>query len=158
MVQDQKPGGVVQDCNSHPGVRIVSEITGLEIFTDPLITKVFANLLNNSLRHGNHVTEIHVHAQPGNNGLVIVWEDNGAGIPINEKELIFDRGYGKNTGLGLFLVREILAITGITIIENGEPGKGARFEISLPKDRFRFVPAGKISGKISGIECDRSSG
>ena len=132
---------LVQGCKNARDTRIVSDISNIEVLADPLITKVFTNLLDNSLRHGIHVTEIYVHAQPGNNGLVIVWEDNGAGIPINEKELIFDRGYGKNTGLGLFLVREILAITGITIRENGEPGKGARFEISLPKDRYRIVPA-----------------
>jgi signal transduction histidine kinase len=45
----------------------------------------------------------------------------------------------KNTGLGLFLSREILAITGITITENGTPGKGARFEITVPEGMYRFV-------------------
>jgi len=44
-----------------------------------------------------------------------------------KKEKIFERGYGKNTGMGLFLSREIPAIT-----RNGEPGKGARFEIRVP--------------------------
>jgi signal transduction histidine kinase len=36
-------------------------------------------------------------------------------------------GFGRHTGLGLFLSREILSITGITITETGEPGKGAVF-------------------------------
>lgn len=137
----QDIGMLVQGCKSVPGTRIVSDISHIEVLADPLITNVFTNLLDNSLRHGEQVSEIHVHTETGNNGLVIVWEDNGTGIPENEKELIFDRGYGKNTGLGLFLVREILSITGITIRENGEPGKGARFEISLPQDRFRIVPS-----------------
>ena len=53
-------------------------------------------------------------------------------------ERIFERGYGKNTGLGVFLSREILSITGITITENGVPGKGARFEITVPKGMYRF--------------------
>jgi signal transduction histidine kinase len=57
-------------------------------------------------------------------------------------ERIFERGYGKNTGLGLFLSREILAITGITITENGVPGKGARFEITVPKGAYRFTGTG----------------
>ena len=56
---------------------------------------------------------------------------------MDEKERIFERGYGKNTGLGQFLAREILAITGITIAENGEPGRGARFEITVPKGQYR---------------------
>ena len=53
-----------------------------------------------------------------------------------EKEKIFDRGFGKNTGLGLTLSREILGITGITIKETGEHGIGARFEITVPKGMF----------------------
>ena len=62
-------------------------------------------------------------------------------FPAEEKEKIFERGYGKNTGLGLFLAREILSITGITIRETGKPGKGARFEIAVPKDAFHVVGA-----------------
>lgn len=44
---------------------------------------------------------------------------------------------GKNTGLGLFLSREILSITGITLTEAGDPGKGARFEITVPDGIYR---------------------
>jgi signal transduction histidine kinase len=61
------------------------------------------------------------------------------GIPVDEKEQIFERGSGKNTGMGLFLAREILTITGITIQETGEPGKGARFEMTVPKDAYRIA-------------------
>jgi signal transduction histidine kinase len=62
------------------------------------------------------------------------------------KEKIFERGFGKNTGLGLFLAREILVITGITITENGTPGKGARFEITVPKGMWRRKGADERSG------------
>ena len=68
-------------------------------------------------------------------------EDDGTGIPAEEKEKIFERGYGKNTGLGLFLTREILGITGITIRETGIPGKGARFEIAVPTAAYRLKSA-----------------
>ena len=54
--------------------------------------------------------------------------------------MIFDRSYGKDTGLGLFLVREILSITGMTIRETGESGRGARFEIHIPPEGYRFKP------------------
>ena len=70
---------------------------------------------------------------------MIICEDDGAGIPIGEKPLIFLRGYGKNTGYGLFLIREILSITGLTISETGEPGKGARFEVAVPEGKYRIV-------------------
>jgi len=42
----------------------------------------------------------------------------------------------------LFLSQEILSITGITITETGEPGKGARFEITVPKGGYRFTATG----------------
>ncbi|MFH0967312.1 MAG: ATP-binding protein [Methanobacteriota archaeon] len=74
------------------------------------------------------------------NVLTVVWEDNGIGIAEEEKETIFERGFGKNTGLGMFLIREIFSLTGITIKENGVPGKGARFEILVPSGKFRRTP------------------
>ena len=40
-------------------------------------------------------------------------------------------------GMGLFLFQEILHITGVTITETGEPGKGARCEIAVPKWAYR---------------------
>ncbi|MDD5189181.1 MAG: ATP-binding protein, partial [Methanoregula sp.] len=75
-------------------------------------------------------------------GLLIVCEDDGVGISAEDKKRLFTRGFGKNTGLGLFLSREILAITGITITENGVPGKGARFEITVPKGMWRMTRKG----------------
>ena len=70
-------------------------------------------------------------------GEVIICEDDGAGVPADEKEKIFSYGFGKNTGLGLFLSREILNITGISIKETGELHKGARFEITCPQTTIR---------------------
>jgi len=53
-------------------------------------------------------------------------------------------GFWQNTGLGLSLAREIPDITGITINESGEPGKGARFEMTVPKGAWQI--AGKVAG------------
>jgi PAS domain S-box-containing protein len=124
-----------------PLEKITLEImfSGVEIFADPLISKVFYNLMENSIRHGNHVTRIGFRFNETETGGVITYEDDGAGIPAQDKERIFRRGFGKHTGLGLFLSREILAITGITIRENGETGKGVKFEIMVPKDMFRVL-------------------
>jgi signal transduction histidine kinase len=76
-----------------------------------------------------------------------VCEDDGNGVVAKEKEKIFERGFGKNTGFGLALSREILAITGITITENGEPGKGARFEMLVPEGAYRETSCAVIPGK-----------
>jgi signal transduction histidine kinase len=56
--------------------------------------------------------------------------------------MIFERGYGKNTGLGLFLSREILSITNISIKEAGEFQHGARIEMYVPKGVYRFPRTG----------------
>jgi len=96
---------------------------GAEVFADPLIVKVFYNLIDNAVRYGGKITTIWFSAWESGSNYLIICEDDGNGIPIDEKERIFDRAFGKNTGLGLFLAREILDITGITIKETGTPGK-----------------------------------
>lgn len=111
----------------------------LEIFADPLLERVFYNLIENALRYGGEkMTGIQISQQMAGEDLVIVVEDNGTGITPQDKKKLFIKGFGKNTGLGLFLSREILAITGITIEENGEPGRGARFGIRVPRGMFRY--------------------
>jgi PAS domain S-box-containing protein len=115
---------------------------GMEVFADPLVVKVCYNLMDNAVRYGGKITTIRFYAQDHGDDHLIVCEDDGDGIPADEKEKIFEPGYGKNTGLGLFLAREILDITGISIRETGEPGTGARFEMTVPKGVWR---------KISGI-------
>jgi len=110
----------------------------IEIFADPLLQKVFYNLFENSFRYAPPFTTITISCTETGGDLSVVFEDNGAGIPEDARKHLFEHGFGENTGLGLFLSREILAITGITIMENGEPGKGARFEMTVPKGKFRF--------------------
>ena len=113
------------------------ELGDIEILADQMLEKVFYNLLDNSVRHGGNVTVVRIWSSEHNGSTTLFWEDNGTGIPYSEKEKIFDRGYGKNTGFGMFLVREVLALTGITVIETGVPGKGARFEMNVPKEACR---------------------
>ncbi len=115
---------------------------GTEVFADPLIVNVLYNLMDNAARYGGKITTIRFTAEDAGDDYLIVCEDDGDGVVAGEKEQIFDKGFGKNTGLGLALSREILDITGITIRETGEPGNGARFEMTVPKGMWRF--AGKV--------------
>ena len=124
---------------SNPAIQITDETGTLQIFADPLFEKVMYNLTDNTIRHGETATVIHVYVVTEQDNIRIIWKDNGVGVPSREKEMIFQRGYGKNTGFGLFLIREIFAITGMTIQETGEPGKGARFEINVPNGKWQFV-------------------
>jgi len=112
---------------------------GEEVFADPLVVKVFYNLMDNVVRYGKKVTTIRFSVEKSGDDHVIICKDDGDGVLAGEKLKIFDRGFGKNTGLGLALSREILAITGITIRETGEPGKGARFELTVPKGAYRLT-------------------
>ena len=131
-------------------VRFTNDCQNIEIFSDPMLENVFANLFDNAIRHGEHVTEISVWCMEAENGIVIIVEDNGAGVPLALKAKIFDKGFGKHTGFGLFLACEVLAITGISIHETGAHGKGARFEIHVPKGTFRIISGDRVCGKEAG--------
>jgi PAS domain S-box-containing protein len=121
-------------------IGVIVDRRDLEIYADPLVEKVFYNLIDNALRYGRgKMTTIRFSSHEMDTGLILVCEDDGEGISGEDKKHLFERGYGKNTGLGLFLTREILSITGIAIAETSEPGKGARFEILVPNGSYRFV-------------------
>ncbi|WP_298666254.1 histidine kinase N-terminal 7TM domain-containing protein [uncultured Methanofollis sp.] len=123
-------------------VRTEVAVGGVEVYADPLLERALYNLVDNALEHGGGVTVMKISCRPEckweGDGFTIVVEDNGVGVPDEKKETIFLKGVGRHTGLGLFLVREILGITGMTIREIGTPGAGARFEISVPPGRFRL--------------------
>jgi PAS domain S-box-containing protein len=123
----------------------LSDTTGsLEVYADPMLEKVFYNLFENAVKYGGDtLSSIGVSSRPAGDSLVIVVGDDGCGISETDKARLFERGFGKNTGLGLFLSREILAITDITITETGRPGHGAQFEIHVPCGKFRFVDPGE---------------
>jgi PAS domain S-box-containing protein len=118
-------------------VVLKNELGQLRIYADPLFEKVVYNLLENAIRHGRSLTFIRFSSQIVKDGCLVICEDDGVGVPEEEKEKIFLREYGKHTGFGLFLSREILGITGAVIRETGIPGKGARFEILIPEGSFR---------------------
>ena len=96
-------------------VDVSIEFDKLEIFADPLLERVFFNLIENALRHGKKLTKIIFSYKESDDNLILICKDDGGGIPYNEKENIFNRKFFKNTGFGLFLSREILSITGLSI-------------------------------------------
>lgn len=120
-------------------VKVICDVSDLEIRSDPMLVKAFFNLIDNSLRYGQKVTEVKLRSVQEGDLVVLTYEDNGVGIPKEDKDLIFKRGYGNNTGLGMFLVRSILDITGINIRESGNPGEGILLEMSIPKGKYRYM-------------------
>jgi PAS domain S-box-containing protein len=129
---------IVCQNNGFNQVSIDEKLAGVEIFADPLLKTVFYHLFENAVMHGRKMTRITVHGTATPLGFTLIIEDDGDGICPEEKKTIFQKGYGKHTGLGLYLVREVLSITGLTIEETGKPGKGARFEIQVPGDMYRL--------------------
>jgi PAS domain S-box-containing protein len=127
---------IIDDLSSQY-ITIRNEVRGLSIFADPLLPKVFDNLLDNAIRHGGTVTEVKVTSDLMEDGSIcLFWADNGVGIPKGDKERIFAKGFGNNTGFGMFLIKEIFALTGISIKEIGEEGSGACFEMRIPKGSY----------------------
>ncbi len=128
-------------------LKFSAELNDLELYCDPVIEKVFAHLIENTRNHGKTATGIRVSCRENPGGLVIVYEDNGIGIPAEKKKDLFVRGVGSATGFSLFFIHDILEISDMTIQETGEPGKGVRFEISVPRGLYRIgSPAGTETG------------
>ena len=122
-----------------PDISLKSSIDTIEVYADLMLKIVFQNLIDNSIRHGEKVTEIRLHSVESDGSLILIYEDNGTGVIPEMKQKIFDRDVGQNTGLGLFLARDILALTGITIRETGVPGEGVRFEMTVPPGEYRIA-------------------
>ena len=120
------------------GVTLKTCLCDCQVLADPMLPTVFGNLMDNSLRHGGGVKEISVSTERKGQITLVIWKDDGVGVPQDDKERIFERGVGRHTGMGLFLIREILNITGLDIYEDGVPGEGARFVITIPASSIRL--------------------
>lgn len=114
------------------------DIQGVEIYADRLLPRVFANLISYAMKSGRNTTRIRIYSEESFEELHIICEDDGTGIPPGMKEKIFSRQFTGETGPGLYLAREILSITGITIRETGIACGGACFEIRVPRGVYRF--------------------
>ena len=121
------------------GIHLQVDSCNLEIYADQLLGKVFYNLLDNTIRYGETVSAITISCRKTGGGLAITYTDNGAGVDADARPHLFERGFGKHTGLGLFFSREVLGITGLSIAETGTPGNGARFEIFVPEGEYRIA-------------------
>ncbi len=119
------------------GILLDVMVMNRELFADPMFMLAFHNLYENAARHGDHVTRISITWKESDMTGYLIITDNGTGIDPAEKREIFEKGYGSHTGLGLFLVKEILSITGLSIHEDGKFGEGARFVITIPPGCWR---------------------
>jgi signal transduction histidine kinase len=118
------------------GVKVTNECHGLTVLADSLLRQLFYNLIDNSLKYGYKTTKVNVHFEKTEGDeLKLFYEDDGVGIPDDEKPNLFKEGYttGKGSGYGLYLIKKIIEVYEWTIQETGEPNKGVQFTITIPK-------------------------
>jgi PAS domain S-box-containing protein len=116
-------------------LKIINECQGLVVLADSLLRQAFYNLIDNSIKHGEKVSQIRLHYAKEGDEIKLFYEDNGVGVPETNKSKLFQVGFttGKGSGLGLYLIKKMLDVYGWTIKENGDPEKGAKFTITIPK-------------------------
>jgi len=129
-------GKMIQDAVSLfsdlKGVRIINECNGFEVLADSLFMEVFHNLIDNSLKYGEKISQIRIYVQKNLDGTTdLIYEDDGVGIEADTKKMLFQKGFGKGTDYGLYLIQRICDMYGWTIQENGQPGKGVLFVIRI---------------------------
>ncbi|PKL59945.1 MAG: hypothetical protein CVV33_05215 [Methanomicrobiales archaeon HGW-Methanomicrobiales-4] len=108
------------------------QVPDIRIFTDKVFKMALIRIFENTGIHAPEATKIQVRFTQLSSGGILSLEDDGPGIREELKTRIFDLGYGTGDGFGLFLADKLLSIFGITLIENGVPGSGARFELTIP--------------------------
>jgi PAS domain S-box-containing protein len=122
--------------SSTSNVKLTNETQGLTVLADSFLRQLYYNFIDNSLKHGQHATRIKVHFEKTEEEkLNIIYEDDGIGVPAENKPMLFKEGFstGGTSGYGLYLIRKMIEVYGWTIEENGEPGKGAKFVMTIPK-------------------------
>ena len=115
---------------------IINECHGLRVLADSFLSQLFFNFVDNTRKYGKKTTTIRVYFEKADQDrLKLVYEDDGVGVTLENKQRLFKEGFstGGSTGFGLFLTKKLIDVYGWTIIEEGEPGKGAKFTITIPK-------------------------
>ena len=107
-----------------------------EVWADPdRFDQIVANLIDNALKHGRG--HVGLSAFPSGRGVVVGVADDGAGIPVGQRELVFSRfWHGKNpgsTGLGLYIVRGLVEAHGGVVAVDDAPGGGALITVAFPR-------------------------
>jgi len=140
------------------GVKIINECSKLVVTADSVLTTVFYNLIDNALKYGQKITQIRIYAQRNNDGTcLLIVEDNGEGIDTDLKKNLFNKGYGKGTGYGLYLIRKIIEIYGWKVEEISEPGKGAKFAFKMPAELVKGIEPVAVE-VLSGHNGEKCSG
>jgi PAS domain S-box-containing protein len=117
----------------HGKVKIINQAQGLSVLADSMLQQLFYNLIDNSLRHGKTVTKIKLSFKETLKAIQLIYEDNGIGISLENKNKIFTNGFTTGgSGIGLKLIKRMIEVYGWIITEEGKEGKNAKFVITIP--------------------------
>jgi K+-sensing histidine kinase KdpD len=111
-----------------------------------LLDQVVTNLLDNAVRHTPPGRTVRVEAHAIDGGVELAVDDDGDGIPVAQREQIFEpfhRGQdSRSSGLGLAICKAIVeAHRGHISVEDAPGGHGSRFLLTLPAHRLRIEAA-----------------
>ncbi|NJC26576.1 sensor histidine kinase [Neolewinella antarctica] len=148
--EDLDLGAIIQDAAERVAMKYQSANVHVDIEPGlPTITgdqmgmmSVAVNLLENAAKYSQPAPVIHTSLLRGGSE-ELIWEvrDNGMGIPNREKNKVFTKFYRvgnedtrttKGTGLGLFIVRQLVTLHGGQLELADNPGGGTIFRIFLP--------------------------
>jgi len=121
------------------GIDFVTDLPQIEVYADVQIDRAFHRLLSAAANDQNHATIVRISSSSQGENLRIILNDDGPGIPPDRKERIFEL---QSDGAGmqsLFIAREILSLTNITLAETGDYGRGSRFVIEIPASYYRYI-------------------
>ena len=116
------------------GIKMYCLCDGLEVRADSLLRQLIYNLIDNTLKHGEKATTIKLYCKKDPNNLLLIYEDNGKGITVENRLHLFEKGFGTGSGIGLYMIKRIVDAYGWIIEECGEPGIGAKFTMKLPNN------------------------
>jgi PAS domain S-box-containing protein len=121
-----------------PKLQIINECSDFTVSADSLLRQIFYNLIDNSVKHGQKTSKIHVYLLEEQDATKLIYEDNGVGVSKVNKQRLFTEGFttGNGSGLGLMLVKKIVEAYGWAIAEEGQPGVGVKFVMSIPRTRI----------------------
>lgn len=119
-------------------IDIKCECDGLEVFADSLLRQLLYNLMDNTLKYGKKTKSIKLYCEKEENLLLLIYKDDGEGISDDVRSHLFEKGFGKGSGFGLYMIKRIIETYGWSIEENGKLGDGAKFTIKIPENKFRL--------------------